>query len=477
MFKGFPRWGAAFSIGAATLALLITGFQNCAQSLPETATATSKNNGAVSSVVLSPAQVVIAPNSKVRIFVAGGDAGGDLSLVSGEGTLDVTTGIYTAPAGETRATVGVQDLEGVWAYATIDVLTAAASLTFSAKPTSVMRGSTAAFQAAGGLAPYTYSVYPESVATIDPATGVLMGVAAGSATVFVIDSNATVAFAPINVTSPTPSGARTLSYTGANQSFVVPAGVTSLRVKLWGGGGGGGGKAAGGGAGHANATISVTAGETLTVVVGGGGSAGNGNSGVRRGGGGGGATAILRGTTVLAVAGGGGGGSGEGTTCAGGAGGGTAGAAAPDCSSGSTNDPATPGRGGTATAAGAAGTGRHANGSPGNGRAGGNGGTSAANVSGAGGWSSFGAGGRSGAWSGEGGGGGGGGGYFGGGGGSADDWGSGGGGGSGYVPAGGSLAGGTNAQPGARNDADRGTAGNGGGVAAAGANGVVRISW
>ena len=121
-------------------------------------------------------------------------------------------------------------------------------------------------------------------------------------------------------------------------SFVVPAGVTTLTAKLWGGGGAGAGaygvgtpqglNGYGGAGGYASCPIAVTPGETLTVRVGGGGTVGtfsgvsNGTGGYNGGapgynthsnvaggsGPGGGASEVLRGATPLCVAGGGGGG-------------------------------------------------------------------------------------------------------------------------------------------------------------------------
>lgn len=60
-----------------------------------------------------------------------------------------------------------------------------------------------------------------------------------------------------------------------NESFIVPNGVTTITVELWGGGGSGGAviygtSGAGGGGGYVKATLSVTPGETLLVRVGGG---------------------------------------------------------------------------------------------------------------------------------------------------------------------------------------------------------------
>lgn len=216
--------------------------------------------------------------------------------------------------------------------------------------------------------------------------------------------------APVNVTYT-----QTFTYTGTTGSFVVPDGVTELRVKMWGAGGGTGNYGAprygAGAGGMTEGTFKVTPGETLYYIIGGGGQGTTGSSGDggfggwggggfgtkgdASGGGGGGYTGIFSGAihqqTAIMIAGGGGGGTGW---CAGGGGGGTTGR----------NAPAANGTGGTQSAAGGP--------TPGGPLYGGKGGGSrtvtSANDDG-----------------------GGGGGYFGGGGGTGD--GSGGGGGSGYL--------------------------------------------
>src|ERR1019366_1908937 len=45
---------------------------------------------------------------------------------------------------------------------------------------------------------------------------------------------------PAGVLTTSLSTATVFIYTGADQSYTVPAGVTSINVKMWGGGGGGG---------------------------------------------------------------------------------------------------------------------------------------------------------------------------------------------------------------------------------------------
>lgn len=60
---------------------------------------------------------------------------------------------------------------------------------------------------------------------------------------------------------------------GVSGTFVVPSGVTSIRIRLWGGGGGGASQSltGGGGGGFAIKTLSVTSGTSYAVTVGEGG--------------------------------------------------------------------------------------------------------------------------------------------------------------------------------------------------------------
>ncbi|MFI6644265.1 hypothetical protein [Streptomyces sp. NPDC050504] len=161
------------------------------------------------------------------------------------------------------------------------------------------------------------------------------------------------------------------TYSGGNQTFTVPPGVTSLVARLWGGGGGGvktsyyTGQRGGGGGGYTTATVPVTPGQQLTITSGQGGQmdsaaatyGGGGSGGPGRpdasGGSGGGMSAIwdgVYGSTPLLIAGGGGGsspGADTNTPSAGGGGG---------ASGGQDNLPAYSGRGGTQTSGGAAAT-------------------------------------------------------------------------------------------------------------------------
>lgn len=183
--------------------------------------------------------------------------------------------------------------------------------------------------------------------------------------------------APVTVTSEkdgvpcSPSagfaGCMRFTYTGGDQSFVVPQHVRKVDARLWGAGGGSSDYAdvrGGGGGGRAIGTVSVTAGQNLRAVVGaggahhsgrtygGGGASGDGNNWAGSGGGMG---ALWDVRTPLLIAGGGGGAANvtkgwHSTVNAGGGGGGESGSAVPDSDS-------RQGGPGTQTSPGAAGAG------------------------------------------------------------------------------------------------------------------------
>ncbi|WP_426623295.1 Ig-like domain-containing protein [Leifsonia sp. McL0607] len=189
--------------------------------------------------------------------------------------------------------------------------------------------------------------------------GAATGLIAGAA---VLPIGATPALAAAGACTPTPPATNCVIYTasGGDQTFVVPAGVTSIEATLAGSGGANdafGGVSAGPG-GLASGAIGVTGGQTISVMVGdmsgygGGGAAGPGER--SSGGAGGGMTALWSGaplvSTPLLIAGGGGGADGAGgPTPAGGSGGGTAGTDGTSATGGGG------GGGGTQTAGGAAG--------------------------------------------------------------------------------------------------------------------------
>jgi hypothetical protein len=243
------------------------------------------------------------------------------------------------------------------------------------------------------------------------------------ATISAICALACVLIAPA---ASAQANSQTFTYTGAEQTFTVPAGVTTVQALAVGARGGNASKP-GGAAAQVSGNLSVTPGETLYIEVGGHGGEGSGynsggfNNGGEGAGGGGGAsdvrtsprTAGLSPDSRLLVAGGGGGGGDDGGCTAGA--GGNAGEAGETGSCGNGG-----GGGGNQSNGGSGGTGGCSTGQEGQLGSGGNGGDNEDEAI------YFG--------------GGGGGGYYGGGGGAGacNNSGGGGGGGSSLIPAGGS---------------------------------------
>lgn len=84
----------------------------------------------------------------------------------------------------------------------------------------------------------------------------------------------TRALAPLSRLALAPAPTKSVfNYTGADQTFVVPAGVTRIRAKMWGAAGGSTNSYRGGCGGYVDAEIMVDPGETLTLIVGQGGAA------------------------------------------------------------------------------------------------------------------------------------------------------------------------------------------------------------
>ena len=199
--------------------------------------------------------------------------------------------------------------------------------------------STAAVNFSSSVPGYTYS-WTNNTTSIGLAASGTGNIPSFTATNFTtVPVTATITVTPNN---PIPLNfTQTVNYTGASQTWTVPAGVTSIAIEAYGAAGAAGSagaNAATGGVGgkgsKTTGTLAVTPGQVLTINVGGAASGATGgyNGGAPGGnasaGGGGGATDIrVGGTTpadrVLVAGGGGGGGRGgcESGTVTGGAGG------------------------------------------------------------------------------------------------------------------------------------------------------------
>jgi collagen type VII alpha len=175
-----------------------------------------------------------------------------------------------------------------------------AGLAFTQSGTTLVANWTAYSGATG----YSYTVYSNSIYAT-PGTAVAGATGSVGTNTFSFSSpvSGTYYYFTLNVTTSVgtsqlassgilqyvPSvlaASTTLSYTGANQSFTVPAGVGRINVYMWGAGGGGNSSHgyAGGAGAMIQGVMNVTPGQSLIVIAGQGGS--QGGSTVTYGGGG-----------------------------------------------------------------------------------------------------------------------------------------------------------------------------------------------
>lgn len=246
-------------------------------------------------------------------------------------------------------TVGAANITNVGVACTTNSYTVGGTLTGLAASTTVVlqnnAGNNLSLTANGGFA-FSASVLSGAgyaVTVLTQPAGRVCSVTNGTGTV----GSANVTNVAVNCV-----GEVNFAFTGAEQTFVVPQGVTQMEIEAFGAQGGVGTGPTGGVAGlgsSSKSTVAVTPGQTLFIYVGGqGGTGGSGTGGFNGGanggssgnGGGGGGSSDVRqgnnaiGSRVVIAGGGGGGGStgcdeGSATTWgvggAGGAGGGTAG--------------------------------------------------------------------------------------------------------------------------------------------------------
>ena len=200
------------------------------------------------------------------------------TLVSGQTTITTYNTVGQARAGNRKAWPGATLASG-------GVLTPAQAQTILSPGVSGLTHTLPLASAAGGL---TYGFVNGTASWTIAASGT--DTIAGFGSTISIPSSGSVALWgnaasgvwDIIAASPnmTPHGSQTYATPGTF-TFTVPAGVTYIKARYWGGGGGGLGSSSfncpgggGGGGGYGENLCSVTPGESLTIVVGAGGTAG-----------------------------------------------------------------------------------------------------------------------------------------------------------------------------------------------------------
>lgn len=115
-----------------------------------------------SSLVLSGSATTVAIGGTVQFTASGGTAPYYYSIFSGGGTINATTGIYTAPSYASTASISVQDAGGSFQYVSVIVGSGSGSgstsITITPSVSTVALTGSVQLTAAGGTAPYTFLI-------------------------------------------------------------------------------------------------------------------------------------------------------------------------------------------------------------------------------------------------------------------------------------------------------------------------------
>jgi hypothetical protein len=136
-------------------------------------------------LTITPTQVSLDPGMTKAFLAGGGTAPYTYSIASGNGTIDATSGTYTAPASAGPAVVRTTDSAGQHADSNVTVN---AILTLGSQAATVDGGTSQTLMAAGGQPPYRFSIL-SGAGTVDAASGVYTAPAgAGTSVVLVTDA-------------------------------------------------------------------------------------------------------------------------------------------------------------------------------------------------------------------------------------------------------------------------------------------------
>ncbi len=171
-----------------------------------------------SALAISPSTKTVAINNTVNFSGSGGVSPYTYAVVAGGsgGSVNSSTGVYTAPASPGTTTIRVTDSLG---NTSNGVVTINAAIAISPTTTTIGLNNSYTFTASGGVSPYTYSIV-SGVGTIGVTSGVYSGSSAGTAVVRVTDATGNTSSANVTV-----SGGLTLA---ADHSTVAVGNTVTL---------------------------------------------------------------------------------------------------------------------------------------------------------------------------------------------------------------------------------------------------------
>lgn len=173
-------------------------------------------------LTISPASVTVFLNATFTFTATGGQAPYSYAVVSGTGTIDAGTGLYTAPGTAGTDTVQATDNAGGHSNATVNVTNSSGPLAISPTSVTMGPGGSLTFVASGGTEPYSFSLQTmgSGSPSINASTGAYTaGASIGTDIVRVQDALAATADASVTVTAAVTN----VDYTVSATSFPLTA--------------------------------------------------------------------------------------------------------------------------------------------------------------------------------------------------------------------------------------------------------------
>jgi hypothetical protein len=152
-------------------------------------------------LAIDPGSALIYSDESATFSASGGRPAYAFRVVSGGGSIDPDTGVYTAPSAVSDVVIEVTDATGKSARANIEVL-GPRPVVISPSAVTMLVANSCVFAGHGGIPPYSY-VVTSGNGSINSSTGVFTAAGtAGTSTVTLTDGRGLSAIATISIQEP-----------------------------------------------------------------------------------------------------------------------------------------------------------------------------------------------------------------------------------------------------------------------------------
>ena len=173
---------------------------------------------------IDPGSALIYSDESATFSARGGRPAYVFSVVSGGGSIDSSSGVYTAPSAESSVVIEVTDATGKSTRANIDVL-GPRPVVIAPSAVSLIVSNTCVFTGSGGVPPYSFTLSAGD-GSVNGSTGLFTAAGtAGTSTVKLTDGRGLNAYATISIQEP-----QTLLIMPALASITVSSTVSFMAV-------------------------------------------------------------------------------------------------------------------------------------------------------------------------------------------------------------------------------------------------------